>query len=815
MSSGSERDFESKISADPTGFLRGFDQAVNGAAKGSSAIKSVVEGVAGSFKGLLDPLKAVSAAFAGGVFFKEAIDEAKKLVGENMGLARSLGITGTEASALNTALGDIGSDSETYIGAFQKFAKQVKTNEDGLRAMGLQTRDSNGHLRDSNTLFTEALQMVGRYKPGLDQTTAAMTLFGKGVDDAMKLQKLNSKVIDEAREKNEALGLTLSQEGLDAVKAYNAALNDVGDVFSGIKNAIGQAVMPVFTRLSEWFSAIGPAAVTVTKVAVTSLTTAFMGLLNGVEIVWETVLSFVYTVAEPIRALGEGLVHLVQGDFKAASDAMLGWTGNVSKRWSDTMDRITQKSQRTKDDIVKLWSKGTEVAVPGKGKETMGDFDKNKDKSRLPQWEAELAQKRVILEREGAMEGQFRELSKTQELAYWNDLKARKDLTEKEKTELARKSAETEMASIKERLQAQLDALQTEAAAYRSNTEEKLRIERQVQGMYQAGTKEYEASAKRITEIQRQAAEQERQIQQSRVDAGRQARLQALELEQQTLDTALQLGVVTQGEVLAAAQQFEERRTAIVREALQQRLADAQADPDRNPVEIERINREIEQLEMQHQLALGQIRGAAIVDSQRHVTSTLGSIESGWAGLLQKLSTGTLTISGFIKGVFTTVAQAIISTLAKVVAQWMVQQVAMKVFGKALTLGKLGEEAAKAGAGGVASMAAAPFPLNLSAPVFGAAMSAAAMSFAPLASAENGYDIPANINPIVQAHAKEMVLPAAQADVIRDMANGGRSQASQTPIVLKGVTAGDFFIASKHDLAKVLKAMDRDFIFAR
>lgn len=42
-----------------------------------------------------------------------------------------------------------------------------------------------------------------------------------------------------------------------------------------------------------------------------------------------------------------------------------------------------------------------------------------------------------------------------------------------------------------------------------------------------------------------------------------------------------------------------------------------------------------------------------------------------------------------------------------------------------------------------------------------------------IASAEGGYDIPAGTNPVTQLHEKEMVLPKAQADVIRGLASGG------------------------------------------
>lgn len=58
-------------------------------------------------------------------------------------------------------------------------------------------------------------------------------------------------------------------------------------------------------------------------------------------------------------------------------------------------------------------------------------------------------------------------------------------------------------------------------------------------------------------------------------------------------------------------------------------------------------------------------------------------------------------------------------------------------------------------------------------------------SFIPTMSAAGGVDIPAGINPIIQAHAKEMVLPAEQADVIRKLASGGG--ANDTPGVIVNI----------------------------
>ena len=60
------------------------------------------------------------------------------------------------------------------------------------------------------------------------------------------------------------------------------------------------------------------------------------------------------------------------------------------------------------------------------------------------------------------------------------------------------------------------------------------------------------------------------------------------------------------------------------------------------------------------------------------------------------------------------------------------------------------------------------------------------------ASARDGYDIPAGVNPMTQLHEKEMVLPQAQANVIRDMAKSGSGAGGggNTPITIINQTTG-------------------------
>lgn len=59
-----------------------------------------------------------------------------------------------------------------------------------------------------------------------------------------------------------------------------------------------------------------------------------------------------------------------------------------------------------------------------------------------------------------------------------------------------------------------------------------------------------------------------------------------------------------------------------------------------------------------------------------------------------------------------------------------------------------------------------------------------------IASAEGGYDIPAGKNPLTQLHEKEMVLPKAQADVIRGLASSGGRAGCDMKVTIVNQTTG-------------------------
>ena len=106
-------------------------------------------------------------------------------------------------------------------------------------------------------------------------------------------------------------------------------------------------------------------------------------------------------------------------------------------------------------------------------------------------------------------------------------------------------------------------------------------------------------------------------------------------------------------------------------------------------------------------------------------------------------------------------------------------------------------------------------------PVVGPGLAAAAMAamFAmvsgltsSIASASGGYDIPGTLNPLVQAHANEMILPAALAQKVRNMTDAGGSPVNVTLSVnaVDGKSVASFFARNEKHLVRTLSGAVRN-----
>jgi hypothetical protein len=746
--------FNTDITADPSSFVSGMNTAAKAAANASKDIDAQFKKIGETFSNTTKYFAGFTAVLAGGGALKKFITEANDWNSEAGKMSKQLGITTQQASVLNVALNHLGLDSSLVTDAAMKLSKNIQSNAQAFDVLGVKVKDASGAYRPVTEVMGEVNQKLAAIHNPIEQNIAGMQVYGKGWAEIRATLKITAAVMEEAEVRAKELGLIVGPEGVAMSKQYSTQMKDLNLVGKSLEVQFGNQLLPVFTRVGQFMSQEGPAMGKVfAAILETIATTASMAWLG-------------------LKDLGDQI-----GAVAAQAGALLSGDIAGMKAIGKARDEEHEKNVAAGVALLEAFGKPLpaakeEKAPPDPPHRNFKEVTEKADPSRMAEWEAKLAQDKAALERQGMQEGQYREMSKADERKYWDDLKALRDLNATERVALARKSADMEMASIKETFERKVAGLQAESAAYKNNTSERLRIENEIQAMYQKGTKQYEESQKRINEINLQSGEQVRTITASRLQAERDARMQTIALEEQSTQTAAQLGLINQAQVLAAQAAFEERRNAIAMQAIEERKAILMQDPMGNLVELEKLHSEKEALERSHELRMGQIREQSALDSKKVTMDAINAMGSGFQNVFNQALQGQLSLQGVMKGLWQSMTQAVTGALAKMAAEEMIDQVKTMVFGKVTAATKIAANAGVAGSAAVASTAAIPIVGPALAPAAGALAFSQAMSFAGLTAA-GGFDIPGTMNPIVQTHAREMILPAKHADVIRSLADQG------------------------------------------
>lgn len=741
-----------------------------------------IEKIGGPLKTLQEKFIAVGAVLAGGAVFKAAVEQAASFTEESLKLGNALGTTATEASTFLAALADIDVSQEEFVSAAKNLSKEIKNNEDGLQAMGLKTRDAAGNLRPLNQLVVEAVDVLNGYKAGTDRAIAGQVMFGKGFDINSNLTKLNSETLKENAELQGRLGLLVGQDSVQAFQAYDAAMDQANLTMKAGQVAVGNALLPALTKLAEWFVAIGPAAIVVIKGALGGLLAGFWALKNGVVVVWETINAMVVTVAEPLRALAAALYKFGTGDFKGAWSEFGQAGQTMVSAWKGALGEMAKSSQETRDKIWALFATGGPAAGPSTGGKSAGDLLKG-DKS---------GKSKTAKDRQTEAEWEM-------EVMAWEARTA---------TVLANERAEAE------------------AAAYERATK-----------AADEWTADLDRANRAVAESAKKSAEQRAQIELLRYEGARNAELARIDDMQTLAQMELDMGQINNAEYLARLEQFNLQRLAAEQVYLDRKREIAAADPEQNPVELERIEQERQEIRRRYASQGLEIQRQAAIESQS-IWADLGDTMSGlWDKGIQAMLNGTLTwrnalqaigaevVAWFAKSVVGDQVKAWLAGKAQMILAelgFSTQKKAIDAAATATTIASKTTEttaiaannAVQAGTGAAASQASIPIVGPVLALAAMAAIFAAVSALGKRKSAAGGYDIPRGLNPVVQTHEEEMILPKKYANVIRDMAAGGAGQSGGgDPVAI--YARGDSDKLSVGDLKKLLRQMGREFVDVR
>ena len=861
-------------------------RATNAMKEHIETVKTKYEGVAEGFSKINEVMLAAAAVFAGGELFKEMISDTVRLTAETRSLSRVLGINLEAASGLHAALAGLGVSSDVVTSATQKLVRQMKTHEDQINAVGVATRDSNGHLLDGQTVMMNSIAALRSYKEGLDQDQVAQTLFGRGVADLVPMLRLTEERLKAAAEEAKALGLVITPAELTTVYAYTDALHGTGHVFEGIAKVIGDAVMPVLTRLAEWFNGIGPNVVEGFAVAMTALgdvlsvvgdilgalwdiaAEVFHGIgdiisifIGGVAVpkfnLWKVVIA---EIRDAIRIFADmlviavasivGSIEYLAGWLKllggvAVAAFKLDWNG-IKSAWSDglanletitaaTADRITAKlkdvsaafaaalkgeaSERAETPDGPM--AGTRTAPDPKPKKEKKEKKEKADPSQMTAFEDELVALKSSLDAQNDAQNTFHEFSKAAEAKYWQDILSRNDLSAKDRAAITRKYLEADLADKKQHFEAMIAAEAAQIADTATSGAKRVEIARtisaQVTAAYGEGSKQAIAAEREVTKVIEAEAKRQAALAVQLAETREVAQLGAIAAEEAAAKHRVDMGFETAAQLLAAERDLENQRYAILIAGIAARRAAAALDPSTSEAAIEQLNKRLEAIDIAHQKALtknaddGAKARAAITRSSE--TATVGLFSQSLSKMVTLQQGFTASIQGLYQGLQTIIGGALSQIISRMLTDWLAAHGVMKAVDKLFGISEIATSSGKAGAATYASTAAIPIVGPELAPAAAVTAAAGAASFGSLLSAAGGYDIPSGINPVVQTHAREMILPAQYADMIRGMTgNGGKGGGGDT-YHIHAMDAGSFRDFAKRNqtvFAATVKGAVRD-----
>ena len=255
--------------------------------------------------------------------------------------------------------------SQTKLKRSMLSAQQGSKNmTDAFNTLGVAIVDSNGHLRDQEDVFSDAIKSLGKMTNETERDAIAMQIFGKSASELNPLIEDNGetfqKVADIFKQNNleivdqETIDKANEfQDSLDTIKAMGmATLSTIGMQLAGYLAPAMEKISEVLGKVFGWLSQLDPQVLMI------------IGIVAGVIAVLSPLLITIGKIATGISAI-MGLMSTLGVSLGAIGGALLPIIGIIAgviavgvllyKNW----DWICEKATQLKDWVVQKWTELT------------------------------------------------------------------------------------------------------------------------------------------------------------------------------------------------------------------------------------------------------------------------------------------------------------------------------------------------------------------------------------------------------------------------------------------------------------------------
>ena len=379
-----EREVESlkTASEETSNAMSGIAQAADKVSEAAGKVADKTRALSGAAAGALGAI--------GGLALKTAAS-----ADELNTMAKQTGFSVEELQKFQYASDLVDVSMSDITGAASKLKKAIGSDSKELAALGVETKNADGSMRDISDVFYDTLAALGNINNETERDSKAMEIFGRSADSLAGIVDDGGKSLKDLGQEAEDMGLIMSQDTVDSLNQVNdkidrlkaqsklrlaetgakamevlaPVLEKVLGLIDGLLTKIGeltpeqlQTIMTILTVIA----AISPLASLISKISgmVAQLPTIINGVstamtwlaANPIALVIAAIVALVVLIAtkgDEIQAMLQKLDDFLQGVFTKDWTEVFGPVlGNILNGFFDTLKGIWDGIKSIFDGII-------------------------------------------------------------------------------------------------------------------------------------------------------------------------------------------------------------------------------------------------------------------------------------------------------------------------------------------------------------------------------------------------------------------------------------------------------------------------------
>lgn len=287
----------------------------------------------------------------GGLTLKVA-EQAKEITNTS----QTMGMTTSQYQVWDYILKSVGYDAESASGDLAALAEKAKDAAEGgndsaetFRILGISVKDSQGHLKNQNKLFTELVGALMNMEDKTKRNAIASDLLSTTGEKLVPILNMTRQEFQDLAKQAYETGNVMSEDTLNGFSDLNAAMTEFDGVTQGLANSFAVALLPMLTALFAAVSSIPTpvlqmiitiAGIVMTLVSVTKaidstvgMFSKFTDMLGGVDMKAAKTAGIIFGVVAALIALG-AIISVIAGkgdDLNRTMDSVSSSVGKLNQ----------------------------------------------------------------------------------------------------------------------------------------------------------------------------------------------------------------------------------------------------------------------------------------------------------------------------------------------------------------------------------------------------------------------------------------------------------------------------------------------------